>query len=65
MITITRRNFLKYGAGASAALSLPWTVRQAFAQALFHNRSRSTHVGERFLDQLATTQSSSRQTVTT
>src|SRR5438093_2367829 len=28
---ITRRNFLKYGAGASAALSLPWTVRQAFA----------------------------------
>jgi spore coat protein A, manganese oxidase len=31
MITITRRNFLKYGVGASAALSLPWTVRQAFA----------------------------------
>jgi spore coat protein A, manganese oxidase len=31
MITITRRNFLKYGAGAGAALSLPWTVRQAFA----------------------------------
>jgi spore coat protein A len=28
---ITRRNFLKYGAGTSAALSLPWTVRQAFA----------------------------------
>jgi spore coat protein A len=28
---ITRRNFLKYGAGASAALALPWTVRQAFA----------------------------------
>src|SRR6266496_4389085 len=30
---ITRRNFLKYGAGASAALTLPWTVRQAFAAA--------------------------------
>jgi spore coat protein A, manganese oxidase len=30
---ITRRNFLKYGVGASAALSLPWTVRQAFAAA--------------------------------
>jgi spore coat protein A, manganese oxidase len=30
---ITRRTFLKYGAGASAALSLPWTVRQAFAAA--------------------------------
>jgi FtsP/CotA-like multicopper oxidase with cupredoxin domain len=28
---ITRRSFLKYGAGASAALALPWTVRQAFA----------------------------------
>src|SRR4029450_4612737 len=28
---ITRRRFLKYSAGASAALSLPWTVRQAFA----------------------------------
>jgi spore coat protein A len=28
---ITRRNFLKYGVGASAALALPWTVRQAFA----------------------------------
>jgi spore coat protein A len=28
---ITRRNFLKYGVGASAALTLPWTVRQAFA----------------------------------
>src|SRR6266496_1998351 len=28
---ITRRNFLKYGAGASAALALPWTARQAFA----------------------------------
>src|SRR5438034_7188412 len=28
---ITRRTFLKYGAGASAALALPWTVRQAFA----------------------------------
>jgi spore coat protein A len=33
MITITRRSFLKYGAGASAALTLPWTVRQAFAAA--------------------------------
>jgi spore coat protein A len=31
MIRITRRNFLKYGAGASAALALPLTVRQAFA----------------------------------
>src|SRR6266508_1509918 len=31
MNMITRRNFLKYGAGASAALALPWTVRQAFA----------------------------------
>jgi spore coat protein A len=31
MITVTRRNFLKYGVGASAALALPWTVRQAFA----------------------------------
>jgi spore coat protein A len=30
---ITRRSFLKYGVGASAALSLPWTVRQAFAAA--------------------------------
>jgi spore coat protein A len=30
-MTITRRSFLKYGAGASAALSLPWTVRQGFA----------------------------------
>ena len=28
---VTRRTFLKYGAGASAALALPWTVRQAFA----------------------------------
>jgi spore coat protein A, manganese oxidase len=28
---ITRRSFLKYGVGASAALSLPWTVRRAFA----------------------------------
>lgn len=28
---ITRRRFLKYSAGAGAALSLPWTVRQAFA----------------------------------
>jgi spore coat protein A len=33
MITITRRNFLKYSVGASAALSLPWTVRQVFAAA--------------------------------
>src|SRR6266550_2462190 len=32
-MTITRRSFLKYSAGASAALSLPWTVRQAFAGA--------------------------------
>ena len=31
MITITRRNFLKYGVGASGALALPWSVRQAFA----------------------------------
>jgi len=30
---MTRRNFLKYGVGASAALTLPWTVRQAFAAA--------------------------------
>ena len=30
-MTITRRSFLKYGAGSSAALALPWTVRQAFA----------------------------------
>jgi spore coat protein A len=30
---ITRRSFLKYSAGASAALALPWTVRQAFAAA--------------------------------
>src|SRR5512133_21502 len=30
-MTITRRSFLKCGAGASAALALPWTVRQAFA----------------------------------
>jgi spore coat protein A, manganese oxidase len=28
---ITRRSFLKYSAGASATLALPWTVRQAFA----------------------------------
>src|SRR6266581_2445449 len=28
---ITRRHFLKYGVGASAAMALPWTVRQAFA----------------------------------
>src|SRR5258708_693198 len=31
MTTITRRHFLKYSAGAGAALALPWTVRQAFA----------------------------------
>jgi spore coat protein A, manganese oxidase len=31
MISITRRNFLRCGVGASAALALPWTVRQAFA----------------------------------
>ena len=31
MILITRRHFLKYSAGASTALVLPWTVRQAFA----------------------------------
>src|SRR6266567_3017551 len=30
-MTITRRSFLKYSAGASATLALPWTVRQAFA----------------------------------
>src|SRR6266568_6261467 len=30
-MTITRRSFLKYGVGASAALALPWTVRQALA----------------------------------
>jgi spore coat protein A, manganese oxidase len=30
---ITRRSFLKYGVGASAALTLPWSVRQAFAAA--------------------------------
>ncbi|KAF5407956.1 MAG: hypothetical protein Udaeo2_18870 [Candidatus Udaeobacter sp.] len=29
-MTITRRSFLKCGAGASAALALPWTVRQTF-----------------------------------
>src|SRR4029450_4009385 len=28
---ITRRTFVKYSAGASATLALPWTVRQAFA----------------------------------
>ena len=28
---ITRRTFLKYGAGASVALAVPWTARQAFA----------------------------------
>jgi spore coat protein A, manganese oxidase len=28
---VTRRSFLKCGAGASAALALPWTVRQAYA----------------------------------
>ncbi len=31
MIKMNRRNFLKYSAGASASLALPWTVRQAFA----------------------------------
>ena len=31
MTMITRRHFLKYSAGASTALVLPWTVRQAFA----------------------------------
>ncbi len=31
MSKITRRNFLKYSAGASASLALHWTVRQAFA----------------------------------
>jgi spore coat protein A len=30
-MTITRRSFLKCGAGASAALALPWTMRQAYA----------------------------------
>jgi spore coat protein A len=30
-MTITRRSFLKCGVGASAALTLPWTARQAFA----------------------------------
>jgi spore coat protein A len=30
-MTITRRSFLKCGAGAGAALTLPWTVRQALA----------------------------------
>jgi spore coat protein A, manganese oxidase len=30
-MTITRRSFIKCGAGASAALALPWTVRQAYA----------------------------------
>src|SRR6266566_5709767 len=34
---ITRRNFLKYGAGASAALALPWTARQAFAARPAHS----------------------------
>jgi spore coat protein A len=28
---MSRRNFLKYSAGASASLALPWTVRQALA----------------------------------
>jgi spore coat protein A len=28
---ITRRSFLKYGAGAGAALALPWKVQQVFA----------------------------------
>jgi spore coat protein A, manganese oxidase len=31
MMKMTRRNFLKYSAGASASLALPWTVRGAFA----------------------------------
>jgi spore coat protein A, manganese oxidase len=31
MNSLTRRNFLKYGVGASAALALPWTVRRAIA----------------------------------
>jgi spore coat protein A, manganese oxidase len=31
MTMITRRSFVKYSAGASAALALPWTVRQGFA----------------------------------
>jgi hypothetical protein len=31
MSMITRRSFLKYSAGASAALTLLWTVRPAFA----------------------------------
>jgi hypothetical protein len=39
MITITRRNFLKYGAGASAALSLPWTL--AFGAGPFMLRPHS------------------------
>ena len=30
-MTITRRSFLKYGVGASAALAPPWPMRQAFA----------------------------------
>jgi spore coat protein A, manganese oxidase len=34
---ITRRSFLKYSAGASAALSLPWAVRQAFAAVPAHS----------------------------
>src|SRR5512141_2008473 len=31
MMKMTRRNFLKYSAGASASLALPWTVQRAFA----------------------------------
>jgi FtsP/CotA-like multicopper oxidase with cupredoxin domain len=37
IMTITRRSFLKYGAGASAALALPWTVRRAFAARPAHS----------------------------
>ncbi len=33
MITITRRNFLKYSVGATAALALPWLPRRAVAAA--------------------------------
>src|SRR6266571_3126024 len=33
MITVTRRNFLKYGVRASAALALPWLPRRAVAAA--------------------------------
>jgi spore coat protein A len=37
MAMITRRTFLKYSAGASAALTLPWTVRPAFAARPAHS----------------------------